>query len=133
MGKHDLQDLVIGLAQRLRRETEIIEFGNDHDLWELDLYFRGGTNEYAHDFLYYSLYDGVYERGDKADVRVGEVADAAVAFLKPFQNWATWAFENKLSEIFVLARRAAGGAKRHLYSGGNLAPDGVPGDPLLPF
>lgn len=130
---HNLEDLVIGMSQKLRLETAIIEFGNDYDLWELDLYIQGGRNQYAHDFLYYAWHDGVDKRGEKVDVPVEEVADAAVAFLEPFQNWGTWAFENNLKEIFVLARRSAGGAKRHLYSGGDMAPDEIPGDPLLPF
>jgi|GEM_PF-4088188 len=130
---HDLEDLVIGMTHRLRLETTIIEFGNDYGLWDMDLYVQGGSNLYAHDFLYYAWHDGIDKRGEKAEVPVEEAAEEAAALLEKSHNWRTWAFENGLKTVFITARRSAGAARRYLYSGEGGAPGGLPGDPLIVF
>jgi len=133
MGKVELQNLVTEIAQEMRQEGTIIDFGRDYDLSLIDLVLSGGGS-YASDFLFYAKHDAdQINRGEHADVPVDGAAEEAVILLEKLKNWREIAFENNLKTIYILMKRGVAATRKYLYSGGDSGPSCAPDDPLIVF
>jgi len=122
----ELANLVVEIAERLKKDDRIICVGKEHRISEVELVLQGPSS----DFAGATIYGGT---GGHSLISLEEIADIFVDILQAVYDWKNLAKRYDLLDVFINVKRWSGLVRRRLCEKRGKKDPGVPGDPLIVF